>query len=454
MSIEQTELNAGDARAASGSRLGEVAAWLVILAVVSFLVLNNVRRSATNGGPDLINDLQLKLVAQEAIAFKALQSRTGQGSAATIDQSNLRLIQLMDGEARTPEAKLRVAIAVGYLQGREGALGRLDTISQTPGASRIADDVMAVRTIWTDGVQALSPAESTRLIQKYDYFGHMALAYGSAPGTDAVKSVESSAARTLLLLGIVGFALTVLILASLAALIAAIYFASKGKIRRQYIPNANTRGIFLQGFAIYLVLFVMLGLTLRLAAVSNLNWEWLAWLIIPIVILWTVRGNDSTDWRTALGWHTGRGWLKEAAAGIGGYLAGCPLMAIGLVMTILLMRVAGAPAANPVFTLLRGNVLATYGLACVFAPVIEETMFRGVLFHHLRGRWSWFASAAAISFIFGVIHPQGWVAIPILWAIAMVLAALREWRGSIIAPMTAHAFNNFVAITLALMLLR
>src|SRR5215831_16858825 len=285
MSIEQTELNTGNAREASGNRLGEVAAWLIILAVVSFLVLNNVRRSATNGGPDLINDLQLKMAAQEAVAFKALQTRAGQGSAATINQSNLRLIQVMDSEARTPEAKLRVAIAVGYLQGRDGALRRLDTISHTPGASRIADDVMAVRTIWTAGVEALSPAESARLIQKYDYFGHMVLAYGSAPGTDAVKSVESSAARTLLFLGIVGFALIALILASVAALIAAIYFASKGKIRRQYIPNPNTRGVFLQGFAIYLVLFVMLGLTLRLAAVSNLNWEWLAWLIIPIVIL-------------------------------------------------------------------------------------------------------------------------------------------------------------------------
>ena len=454
MSIEQTDLNTANAREASGNRLGEVAAWLVILAIVSFLVFNNVRRSATNGGPDLVNDLQLKMVAQEAVAFKALQSHAGQGSAATINQSNLRLIQVMDSEARTPEAKLRVAIAVGYLQGRDGALGRLDTISQTPGGSRIADDVTAVRTIWTDGVQALSPAVSARLIQKYDYFGHMVLAYGSAPGTDPVKSVESSAARTLLVLGIVGFALIVLILVSLAALIAAIYFAWKGKIRRQYIPNANTRGVFLQGFAIYLVLFVMLGLTLRLTGLSNLNWEWLAWLIIPIVILWTVRRNDSTDWRRALGWHTGRGWLEEAAAGIGGYLAGCPFMAIGLLMTVLLMRVAGAPAANPVFTLLRGNVLATYALACVFAPVIEETMFRGVLFHHLRGRWSWFASAAAISFIFAVIHPQGWVAIPILWTIAMVLAALREWRGSIIAPVTAHAFNNFVAITLALMVLR
>jgi membrane protease YdiL (CAAX protease family) len=454
MRVAQTEGNAQNATEASGNRLREVAAWLVILAVVSFIVLNNVRRNATNNGPDLVNDLQLKMAAQEAIAFKALQSRAGQGSAATINQSNVRLIQLMERDARTPEGKLRVAIAVGYLQGRDGALARLDTISQTPGASRVADDLVAVRTIWTDGVQALSPAESARLIHNYDYFGHMVLAYGSAPGTEAVKSIESSAAQTLLLLGLVTIALVALFLASVAALIAAIYFAWTGKIRRQYTPNANTKGVFLQGFAIYLVLFVMLGLTLRLTGFSNLNWEWLAWLIIPIVILWTIRGKDDTDWRTALGWHTGRGWLTEAAAGIVGYLAGCPFMAIGLVMTILLMKVAGEPAANPIFTLLRGNVLATYGIACIFAPVIEETMFRGFLFHHLRGRWSWFASAAAIAFVFAVIHPQGWIAIPILWAIAMVLAALREWRGSIIAPMAAHAFNNFVAITLALMLLR
>jgi membrane protease YdiL (CAAX protease family) len=454
MRVAQTEENAQHVAEASGNRVKELTAWLVILGVVSFLVLNNVRRSATSGGPDLINNLQLKMLAQEAIAFKALQSRTGQGSGAAINQSNLRLIQAMDSGARTPEAKLRVAIAVGYLQGPEGALGRLDRISQTPGAARIAADVMALRTIWTDGVQALSPAESARLIQTYEYFGHMALAYGSAPGTDAVKSVESSAAQTLLLLSLVGLVIIALIVASVASLIAAIYLASRGKIRREYVPSPNTRGVFLQGFAIYLVLFVMLGLTLRLTGLSNLNWEWLAWLIIPIVIFWTVRGNPSTNWRTALGWHTGSGWLKEAVAGVGGYLAGCPLMAIGLVITVLLMKVAGEPTANPIFTLLRGNVLATYALACVFAPVIEETMFRGVLFHHLRGRWSWFASAAAVAFIFAVIHPQGWVAIPILWAIAMVLAALREWRGSIIAPMTAHAFNNFIAISLALLLLR
>jgi membrane protease YdiL (CAAX protease family) len=81
-------------------------------------------------------------------------------------------------------------------------------------------------------------------------------------------------------------------------------------------------------------------------------------------------------------------------------------------------------------------------------------MFRGILFHHLRTRWSWPASAGLVALIFAAIHPQGWAAIPILGAIAIVLAALREWRGSIIAPVAAHAFNNFIVITIALLFLR
>jgi len=85
---------------------------------------------------------------------------------------------------------------------------------------------------------------------------------------------------------------------------------------------------------------------------------------------------------------------------------------------------------------------------------MEETMFRGIFLHHLRQRWSWIASASVVSLIFAMLHPQGWVAIPALASIAMVLGALREWRGSLIAPMAAHACNNFLALTFALMLFR
>ena len=81
-------------------------------------------------------------------------------------------------------------------------------------------------------------------------------------------------------------------------------------------------------------------------------------------------------------------------------------------------------------------------------------MFRGLLFHHLRRRWSWALSAVLVSAIFALLHPQGWVAVPALGAIAMVLAALREWRGSLIAPMAAHAFSNFLVLTLALLFLK
>src|SRR5262249_59937285 len=103
--------------------------------------------------------------------------------------------------------------------------------------------------------------------------------------------------------------------------------------------------------------------------------------------------------------------------------------------------------------LLRGDrwhVLGLYALASVFAPVIEETMFRGALFHHLRRRWGWGVSAPIVALLFAIVHPQGWVAVPALGSIAIVLAALREWRGSLIAPMVAHGFNNFLALTLAL----
>jgi membrane protease YdiL (CAAX protease family) len=142
------------------------------------------------------------------------------------------------------------------------------------------------------------------------------------------------------------------------------------------------------------------------------------------------------------------------AVSFGGYLACMPMIAIGVGITLILVRVTGSVPRDAITPFLQSNPLALYGIACVFAPVLEETMFRGALFHYLRGRWSWLASAAMVSFVFAVIHPQGWIAVPALGAIAVALAALREWRGSIIASMVAHAFNNFLAVTFALLLLR
>jgi membrane protease YdiL (CAAX protease family) len=93
-------------------------------------------------------------------------------------------------------------------------------------------------------------------------------------------------------------------------------------------------------------------------------------------------------------------------------------------------------------------------IACVVAPVIEETIFRGAFYNYLRQNHSVILSAVITGSIFALLHPQGLVAVPVLGAVGLVFALLREWRGSIIAPMAAHACNNFIIMSLVSVLFR
>ena len=58
-----------------------------------------------------------------------------------------------------------------------------------------------------------------------------------------------------------------------------------------------------------------------------------------------------------------------------------------------------------------------------------------------------------MSLIFAAIHPQGWAAIPALGALALVFAAVREWRGSLVAPMVGHFIQNFVVTTVMILMM-
>jgi membrane protease YdiL (CAAX protease family) len=99
-------------------------------------------------------------------------------------------------------------------------------------------------------------------------------------------------------------------------------------------------------------------------------------------------------------------------------------------------------------------------LASVVAPIVEETMFRGFLYGHLRGTVapriraaSMIVAALVSSVVFAVIHPQGVLFVPALAGLAIGFCIHREIRGSLIAPMVAHGINNAVTLMLALTLL-
>ncbi len=432
----------------------ELAAWLVILAVVAFLVYANVRRS-NGAAEDPIKDVRITLSGKETIGMKSLQ-RSLPGSQW--GDANTQLIAAMDSSAATPEDSFRVAIVVGDVLGKDQALARLDTLSRRPISSELADDIASLRTIYTAGADSLDPAARERLIQRHDFFAPVALSYGADPKSEARKTVEQAAVRTLILVSAIGGALFLLVAASLAVLVVAVVLYRKGKIRRAYESDALAPPAYLEAFALYLTAFVAFGFLARQFGLVSLNWNWLAVLLIPLAMSWTMRrGASAVECRKAFGWHRGQGWLREIAAGIGGYLAGLALIAVGLAITFMLIKLTGAAPQHPITQMLKGDrwhVLALYGVACVFAPLLEETMFRGALFHHMRRRHRWLISALVVGSIFAIIHPQGWAAVPALVMIAVVLAAVREWRGTIIAPMAAHACNNFIVLTLALLLLR
>jgi len=434
-------------------------AWLVIVSLVAFIMYRNDRSSRT-GGDDTtgMEDIRLRVMAEELIGIKSLASLAGPAQPKNLVESQKRLVAQMEETLRTDVDRVHVAIIAGEVLDKHEALKRLDSIHsrETPG---LAKDIESLRTIYSKGVAALDSQSQERLILRHDFFGRVALAHGVSANEEPRKSVEAAGVRATLMLGLMGLVFLLLIVGGVGFFIAAVILRAKGRIGRAYIPDPTARPVYLEAFALYFILFILgFGLLRRYFALMSLQWEWLALIIIPIVMLWlSWNGVSAEDRRTALGWHKGKGVLREAGAGIAGYLAGIVVMVVGFLVTYFLMKRTGISPQHPLVQMLQGSrwhVLGLYLLVSVFAPLMEETMFRGALFHHLRRRWGWAVSAPVVAIIFAAIHPQGWVAVPVLGSIALVLCALREWRGSLIAPMVAHACNNFIVLTLALAVLR
>jgi membrane protease YdiL (CAAX protease family) len=430
-----------------------VIVWILILGLAGLVVFANARSSAAAAYQKMVEDERVRWVTMLVVQMKSVEH----GAASVVIRDQIKyLVNDLEAEASTPEDKLRIAIVAGESIGAEAALERLSKLSAT--SPETMEDVRSVQTIYQEGEGALTPEASEGLVRRHGYVGRLALAHGVPSNTEPRKSLEAEAFRFTLRLTVVGIGIVLLMLASFAAFVGGLIWFLRGGIRRAYTPGNPPTGVFLESFALYLVLYVLLGVVLRYIGPSSVQWTWTALLILPIAWMWvTLRGTSAEQRRQAFGWHRGRGVFREMAAGIGGYLAGMVLIVCGVLVTAILASYNHVRAASPIVQELHGGpwrLVGLYALACVFAPVMEETMFRGALFHHLRQRWGWAPSAILVSTIFAMLHPQGWVAIPALGAIAMVLAGLREWRSSLIASMTAHAFSNFLVLSMALLLLR
>lgn len=84
----------------------------------------------------------------------------------------------------------------------------------------------------------------------------------------------------------------------------------------------------------------------------------------------------------------------------------------------------------------------------IFAPLLEELVFRGVLFNRLKIRIGIIPAMIISSFIFGIGHDFGGITSAFLFGMCMCILYLKT--DNILVPMSVHFINNVVATILEL----
>ena len=115
-------------------------------------------------------------------------------------------------------------------------------------------------------------------------------------------------------------------------------------------------------------------------------------------------------------------------------------------------QITGTPFENPQFQTMAPNnfswlnYIITLSIAGIIAPIVEETIFRGLLYRWLHERTSYFWAILGSSFVFSFLH-----GIPSLIPGIMILGILLAWIyqrvQSIWAPILVHGTYNAIVTT-------
>jgi membrane protease YdiL (CAAX protease family) len=463
-----------------------VLAWLVIILVVGFvtlapLVLQEDKWSQTSDSIGAVMDVGQ---ARFLLGLRKLGTES--------PQEEVQLLHKLD--SGPVDRRLRYIVLAGELKGPRPAAEALDDLHMALAANHIAlnreqsriDDIL--ERLYRDysrrrlDAPSLREADRKYLRDHMGWFGQLALAPSGGPDPDAREHLLGAAKRSaLVMLAAVVFGLLAGFL-GFAALVMFVVCAATGIIRSGLGPRSLFGGIYAETFALWMVVYVGISLALSLIPFntallkeSKLFLQGLAMLASLVVLAWPVmRGIPWPQVRTDIGWTRGRLGLLESFIGLVSYPAVVAPLAAALVSVFVIVSLMslGQPVVDPRNDFSAEHLTAhpIVGLfnqaspwlliqmllvASVVAPIVEETVFRGLLYRHLRDAThaaatfgSSVASATISSFVFAIVHPQGLAAVPPLMVLAFMFCLLREWRGSLWPSMMLHAVNNATVFTL------
>ncbi|MCL2068345.1 MAG: CPBP family intramembrane metalloprotease [Oscillospiraceae bacterium] len=118
-----------------------------------------------------------------------------------------------------------------------------------------------------------------------------------------------------------------------------------------------------------------------------------------------------------------------------------------IVINLLPAQVTASYGVSVSQSLSVGGLLLNCLVILVYAPLMEEIIFRGLCLTYLRGCMKPYAAAVLLSVVFGLSHAQPlWVVYTMLMGMVFSVAAIRSQ--SIIPSIVAHFSFNFVSLAL------
>lgn len=463
-----------------------VAAWVVIIAVSGgMFYLQSVggekaRQENTTSG------FTLRMLEIQGKYIVATSSSFGMDREQAYEQSK----PINQGPI---DVRLRFVVLAGELAGAEEALTQLDELQRLieqrgKKTNQAQKKVMGLlESLYRDyedsewEAPSLSKADRQELKDKLGWFGLLALGPkrgddDSAQSSERKQAMEAARRVLYVVLGCALFALT----AGGAGLVGGvlfIVFAAMGKIRSYLEAGSRFGGVYAETFALWMVLWVGLSVVAAfIPAGDGLLISGIVSLSTLVALVWPmIRGVPGSQLVREIGLIVPgrRAWI-EPFWGVVCYVSSLPILGVGFIFTTILMSIFGgagggdefsSPSAptHPIVESIGDGAwfvwLKMFFVAAVVAPIVEEVMFRGLLYRHLRDATaksrlaiSVLISGGVSSLVFAIIHPQGIFGVPVLMSLAFAFCLAREWRGSIVAPITMHAINNG-SITVMLLIL-
>ncbi|HEX5136140.1 MAG TPA: type II CAAX endopeptidase family protein [Planctomycetota bacterium] len=355
---------------------------------------------------------------------------------------DLPVLERLDLPAMAPAARLRMVPVVAEIAGVEKAKEMLEELRGKAPRRDFED-------FWRIYGELAPPTTDEGFVRRNGWFARLALSRGLPDSHPLRKELLAEARRAFLGSSIAIFLGLLALGAGIALLPIGLSRLRRGRLRLAYEPPPRTPGDRVWLETVTLLLAGVIA-TLFFGALS-------VWALLLVPFWPLARGVGRAEWRSGLGFSRGAGLVQEIGAGLLGYLAGMPVFLVGILASVFLARVLGEPLSHPAMEDVgKGGLAARIELllaACVWAPLVEEAVFRGALLRYLRPRMSRLLAAAVVGLVFAFVHPQGIAGIPALMAIGGWFAVLREWRGTLVPSMAAHAIHNLVLVSLSILIL-